>query len=233
VLEPTVFLEISTMEHARGAGKQQRNANKEWSLFSGTGHRLGGDSGETLQSPDERRKKDRRMNATNEITQWAETLLARPEPASSGETLRSPDAWCNKCQCMHTLITIVDSKPPVRFRNAVTGKELHLDRHVHFRSALYTDEMLPCWLDPNTRSLEWYLKYIAYLLNCHISAIRFVATKVDGDSCVITYKDRSFTLLTSLHKESDENIWVNVMVDGTQSTESWHTDGRWHTNKSK
>ena len=228
VLKPTVFLEISTMEHARGAGKrQQRNANKEWSLFSGTGHRLGGDSGETLQSPDERRKKDRRMNATNEM----------PEPASSGETLRSPDAWCNKCQRMHTLITISDTKSPVRFRNAVTGKELHLDPH-NVRSALYTDKMLPfitrSWLSPNIpTSLEWYLKYIAYLLNCHISAIRLVATKVDGDSCVITYKDRSFTLLTSLHKESDENIWVNVMVDGTQSTESWHTDGRWHTNKSK
>ena len=205
------------MEHARGVGKRQRNdANKEWTPFSATGHRLGEDSGETLQSPDERRKNYRRT--TNEM----------PEPASSSETLRSPGAWCNKCHCMHS---------PVRFRNAVTGKELHLDPH-NVRSALYTDKMLPfitrSWLSPNIpRSLEWYLKYIAYLLNCHISAIRLVATKVDGDSCVITYKDRSFTLLTSLHKESDENIWVNVMVDGTQSTESWHTDGRWHTNKSK
>ena len=206
----------AVFEHTRAAGKRQRiNAIKEWSLFSGTGHRLGGDSGETLQSTDERRKKYRCMNATNEM----------PEPASSSETLRSPDAWCNKCQGMH--------KVSVRFRNAVTGRELHLDPHVHFRFALHTDEMLPCWLDPNARSLEWYLKYIAYHLNCHISAIRFVATKVDGDSCVITYKDRSFTVLTSLHKESDENIWVNVMVDGTRSTESWHTDGRWHTNKSK
>ena len=162
------------------------------------------------------------MNATNEM----------PEPASSGETLRSPDAWCNKCQRMHTLITISDTKSPVRFRNAVTGKELHLDPH-NVRSALYTDEMLPfitrSWLSPNIpRSLEWYLTYIAYLLNCHISAIRLVATKVDGDSCVITYKDRSFTLLTSLHKESDENIWVNVMVDalraGTQMVDGTQTN---------
>ena len=77
------------MEHAGGAGKRQRNdANKEWSPFSGTGHRLGEDSGETLQSPDERRKNYRRMNATNEM----------PEPASSGETLRSPDERHNNCQ---------------------------------------------------------------------------------------------------------------------------------------
>jgi hypothetical protein len=178
------------MEHARGVGKRQRNdANKEWTPFSATGHRLGEDSGETLQSPDERRKNYRRT--TNEM----------PEPASSSETLRSPGAWCNKCHCMHS---------PVRFRNAVTGKELYLAPH----------SILPCWLDPNTRSLEWYLKYVAYLLKLHISAIRFVATKVDGDSCVIKYKDQSFTLLTSLQNDSNENIWVTVMVDGTPTNQS-------------
>jgi hypothetical protein len=47
-----------------------------------------------------------------------------------------------------------------------------------------------------------------------------VATKVDGDSCVITYKDQSFTLLTSLQKDSDEHIWVSVMVDGTPTNQS-------------
>jgi hypothetical protein len=169
-----------------------------WNPSSGTGHRLGGDSGETLQSPDERRKKDRRMNATNEM----------PEPASSGETLRSPDAWCNKCQRMHTLITISDTKSPVRFRNAVTGKEFHLDPNTMSLAG------------PEFRSLEHYFRYIASLLKLHISAIRFVATNVDGDSCVITYKDHSFTLLTSLQKDSDENIWVSVMVDGTPTNQS-------------
>ena len=197
----------AVFEHARAAGKRQRNnVNKEWSPFSGTGHRLGEDSGETLQSPDERRKKDRRMNATNEM----------PEPASSGETLRSMSR-----RCLHKVKTAAELKsPPVRFRNAVTGEEFNLDPHVHFRHALHSDELLPWWLDPKTRSLEWYLKYIADLLKLHISAIRFVATKVDGDSCVITYKDQSFTLLTSLQKDSDEHIWVSVMVDGTPTNQS-------------
>ena len=206
------------MEHAAGAGKRRRsNGLIPFSgiPFSGTGHRLGGDSGETLQSPDERRKKDRRMNATNEM----------PEPASSGETQRSMSRRFLLQLHQNKVKTASELKsPPVRFRNAVTGKELHLDPH-NVRSALYTDEMLPfitrSWLSPNIpRSLEWYLKYIAYLLNCHISAIRLVATKVDGDSCVITYKDRSFTLLTSLQKDSDENIWVSVMVDGTPTNQS-------------
>ena len=73
------------MEHAAGAGKRRRsNGLIPFSgiPFSGTGHRLGGDSGETLQSPDERPTKYRRMDNPTEF----------PEPpASSSKTLESPD----------------------------------------------------------------------------------------------------------------------------------------------
>ena len=170
-----------------------------WNPSSGTGHRLGGDSGETLQSPDERRKKDRRMNATNEM----------PEPASSGETQRSMSRRF-LLQLHQNKVKIASElkSPPVRFRNAVTGKEFHLDPNTVSLAG------------PEFRSLEHYFRYIASLLKLHISAIRFVATNVDGDSCVITYKDQSFTLLTSLQKDSDENIWVSVMVDGTPTNQS-------------
>jgi hypothetical protein len=72
------------MEHAAAAGKKRRRSdpNKEWSPFSGTGHKLGESSGETLQSPDERCKNYRRMNTP--------TKLPEP-PASSSTTLKSPD----------------------------------------------------------------------------------------------------------------------------------------------
>jgi hypothetical protein len=71
------------MEHAAGAGKRRRSdPNKEWSPFSGTGHKLGESSGETLQSPDERPTNYRRMDNPTEF----------PEPpASSSKTLESPD----------------------------------------------------------------------------------------------------------------------------------------------
>ena len=73
------------MEHAAGAGKRRRsNGSIPFSgiPFSGTGHRLGGDSGETLQSPDERPTNYRRMDNPTEF----------PEPpASSSKTLESPD----------------------------------------------------------------------------------------------------------------------------------------------
>ena len=64
-------------------------------------------------------------------------------------------------------------------------------------------------------TLEWWLRYIASLLEKPISAIRFVATTVDGDSKVISdgcpvYKR---TLLTCLQQDADGNILVQVLVD--------------------
>ena len=69
------------MEHAPGAGKRRRSdPNREWSPFSGTGHRLGESSGETLQSPDEPCKNYRRLHPASSSN-----------GEFSGETLKSPD----------------------------------------------------------------------------------------------------------------------------------------------
>ena len=62
-------------------------------------------------------------------------------------------------------------------------------------------------------TLEWYLKYLASLLERPESAIRFVTTNVDGDSCVISLNGCSFTLLTRLQQDADGNILVQVVVD--------------------
>ena len=97
----------------------------------------------------------------------------------------------------------------VRFMNAVTGEELHLPPHI-CRSVR---------TDMPASTLEWYLKYIASLLERPESAIRFVTTNVDGNSCVIsgkrcviTGRQWSHTLLTHLQQEADGNILVQVVV---------------------
>ena len=60
-------------------------------------------------------------------------------------------------------------------------------------------------------TLEWWLEYVASLLEKPISAIRFVATTVDGDSKIIA-DGCSWTLLTRLQKDADGNILVQVVV---------------------
>ena len=92
----------------------------------------------------------------------------------------------------------------VRFMNAVTGEELHLPRHICTR--VRTDTY---------STLEWWLKYIASLLEKPTSAIRFAATTVDGDSKVIS-SGCNWTLLTRLQKDADGNILVQVLVDARQ-----------------
>jgi len=62
-------------------------------------------------------------------------------------------------------------------------------------------------------TLEWYLKYLASLLEKHISKIRLVTTTVDGDSKVISLNGCSFTPLTRLQQDADGNILVQVLVD--------------------
>ena len=62
----------------------------------------------------------------------------------------------------------------VRFMNAVTGEELHLPPQISTR--VRTD--MPATTLEYT--LEWYLKYLASLLEKHISKIRLVTTTVDG-----------------------------------------------------
>jgi hypothetical protein len=94
----------------------------------------------------------------------------------------------------------------VRFMNAVTGEELHLPHQISTR--VRTDMPATTWY-----VLEWYLKYIAFLLERPMSAIRLVTTTVDGDSCVISCNGHSFTLLTRLQQEADGNILVQVVVD--------------------
>jgi hypothetical protein len=98
----------------------------------------------------------------------------------------------------------------VRFMNAVTGEELHLPPHICRRVRT----------DMPASTLEWYLRYIASLLERPESAIRFVTTNVDGNSCVIsgkrcviTGRQWSHTLLTHLQQEADGNILVQVVVD--------------------
>jgi hypothetical protein len=93
----------------------------------------------------------------------------------------------------------------VRFMKAATGEELHLPLRICTR--VRTDMPAP--------TLEWWLRDIASLLEKPISAIRFVATTVDGDSKVISdgcpvYKR---TLLNCLQQDADGNIWVQVLVD--------------------
>ena len=91
----------------------------------------------------------------------------------------------------------------VRFMNAVTGEELHLPPHISTRVRT----------DMPATTLEWYLKYLASLLERPESAIRFVTTNVDGDSCVISLNGCSFTLLTRLQQDADGNILVQVVVE--------------------
>ncbi len=91
----------------------------------------------------------------------------------------------------------------VRFMNAVTGEELHLPPHICRRVRT----------DMPASTLEWYLRYIASLLERPESAIRFVTTNVDGNSCVISGRQWSHTLLTHLQQEADGNILVQVVVD--------------------
>ena len=93
----------------------------------------------------------------------------------------------------------------VRFMKAATGEELYLPPHICTR--VLTDM-------PAT-TLEWWLRYIASLLEKPTSAIRFVATTVDGDSKVIS-SGCNWTLLTRLQKDADGNILVQVLVDAEQ-----------------
>ena len=65
--------------------------------------------------------------------------------------------------------------------------------------------------------LEWWLRYIASLLEKPISAIRFVATTVDGDSKIIS-DGCSWTLLTRLQQDADGNILVQVVADARPIT---------------
>jgi hypothetical protein len=95
----------------------------------------------------------------------------------------------------------------VRFMNAVTGEELHLPPQISTR--VRTD--MPATTLEYT--LEWYLKYLASLLEKHISKIRLVTTTVDGDSKVISLNGCSFTPLTRLQQDADGNILVQVLVD--------------------
>ena len=93
----------------------------------------------------------------------------------------------------------------VRFMKAATGEELHLPPHISTR--VRTD--MPATV------LEWWLRYIASLLEKPISAIRFVATTGDGNSKVIS-NGCSWTLLTCLQQDADGNILVQVLVDARQ-----------------
>ena len=87
----------------------------------------------------------------------------------------------------------------VRFRNAITGAELQLNRHV-------------CTKVRDNTTVEWYFRYIAELFERPRSFIRLLVTGVDGDSRVITYRARSHTLLTCLQQETDGSIWVDVLT---------------------
>ena len=99
----------------------------------------------------------------------------------------------------------------VRFMKAATGEELHLPLHICTRVRT----------DMPATTLEWWLRYIASLLEKPISAIRFVATTVDGDSKVIS-DGCSWTLLTRLQQDADGNILVQVLVVSTHVSK-WKT----------
>ena len=89
----------------------------------------------------------------------------------------------------------------VRFMKAATGEELRLPPHISTRVRT----------DMPATTLEWWLRYIASLLEKPISAIRFVATTVDGDSKIIS-DGCSWTPLTRLQQDADGNILVQVVV---------------------
>ena len=89
----------------------------------------------------------------------------------------------------------------VRFMKAATGEELRLPPHIPTRVRT----------DMPATTLEWWLRYIASLLEKPISAIRFVATTVDGDSKIIS-DGCSWTPLTRLQQDADGNILVQVVV---------------------
>ena len=93
--------------------------------------------------------------------------------------------------------------PRVRFRNAMTGKELL--------------SLSCCTKVRDHVTVEWYFDYVAEVLERPSQFIRLVVLGLDGDSRVLTKAVRSHTLLTSLQQDTESVIWVGVLLDAAPS----------------
>ena len=98
--------------------------------------------------------------------------------------------------------------PRVRFRNAMTGDELLLPRHICTKVRDYV-------------TVEWYFGHVAGVLERPTQFIRLVVLGLDGESRALKGAiwdwELSHTLLTSLQQDTESVIWVGVLLDAAPS----------------